>query len=216
MAFPIFKKTNMTNNSNLSPRQVANKAYTLAIKKLDRDDKRRRPQYTVRERLLLSNTMNKAEDLLNKRTPRFNRRVLASEDHNEDYAPPAKKMALGPAPVEAKKVEVVEPEPVKKVEVIEPEPVKQIEVVETEPVKQIEAAEPVVEVQKVTPPVKELPKIQINESPLPTPEQIVIAVVAAAAAYTTLTEHCQQHSLHDFCRPILIPSHSLSSFAAII
>jgi hypothetical protein len=200
--FPTWiKKTNSsTNNSNLSPRQVANKAYTLAIKKLDRDDKSRRPQYTVRERLLLSNTMSKAEDLLNKRTPRFNRRVLASEDHNEDYAPPAKKMALGPAPAP------VQEQPAKK---IEPEVVVEKELIIVQ------------EEMKVTPVVaKELPKkIQINESPLPTPEQIAvsIAVVAAAAAYTSLKEHCQQQaSLHDFCRPILIPSHSLSSFATII
>ncbi|KAG1451322.1 hypothetical protein G6F56_008115 [Rhizopus delemar] len=59
----------MFNNNNkcLSPRQIANKAYTLAVKKLDRDDKRKRPQYSVRERLLLSHTMAKAEDVLNKK-----------------------------------------------------------------------------------------------------------------------------------------------------
>lgn len=195
--FPTWiKKTNSTtNNSNLSPRQVANKAYSLAIKKLDRDDKRRRPQYTVRERLLLSNTMIKAEDVLNKRTPRFNRRVLASENHNEDYAPPAKKMAISPS-----HAPIVE-EPVKKIELV----------------TEKESAEE----KNVTLAVKELPKNQINESQLPTPEQIAvsIAVVAAAAAYT-LREHCQQQqkqqSLCDLCGPILIPSHSLSSFATII
>lgn len=99
-------KSNTMNNSNLSPRQVANRAYSLAIKKLDKDDKRRRPQYTVRERLLLSNTMARAEDLLNKRTSRFNRRVLAVENDEEVIPPPAKKMALM-----VKKEEIVTPAP---------------------------------------------------------------------------------------------------------
>ncbi|KAL0079896.1 hypothetical protein J3Q64DRAFT_1751673 [Phycomyces blakesleeanus] len=67
----------------MSPRQVANKAYSLACKKLDRDDRRSRPRYNIRERLLLCNTINKAEDVLNKRTQRFNRRVLSIED--EDF-----------------------------------------------------------------------------------------------------------------------------------
>ncbi|KAL9551910.1 hypothetical protein MBANPS3_004047 [Mucor bainieri] len=94
-----------TTTSNLSPRQVANKAYSLAIKKLDRDDKRRRPHYTVRERLLLSNTMTKAEDLLNKRTPRSNRRVLASEfDDDLIICPPATHIPP-PAPLQ------VQPQP---------------------------------------------------------------------------------------------------------
>ncbi|CAO3583710.1 unnamed protein product [Absidia cylindrospora] len=69
-----------SSNNNLSPRQVANKAYSLAIKKLDRDDKRNRPQYNVRERLLLCNTLCKAEQFLQKRTARSNRRVMAFED----------------------------------------------------------------------------------------------------------------------------------------
>ncbi|ORY98846.1 hypothetical protein BCR43DRAFT_488272 [Syncephalastrum racemosum] len=69
----------------MSPRQVATKAYTLACKKLDKDDHRRRPHYHVRERVLLNNTMNKAEDVLNKRNPRFNRRVLAAEDDEHEY-----------------------------------------------------------------------------------------------------------------------------------
>lgn len=55
-----------TRKQNLSPRQVANKAYQLGMKKLDKDDKRKRPQYSVRERLLLSNTIVKAEEMLNK------------------------------------------------------------------------------------------------------------------------------------------------------
>ncbi|KAF7722309.1 hypothetical protein EC973_003460 [Apophysomyces ossiformis] len=66
--------------SALSPRQIANKAITLGCKKLDRDDKRSRPRYDVRERLLLCNTIAKAEELLNKRTRRTNRRVMAAED----------------------------------------------------------------------------------------------------------------------------------------
>lgn len=70
----------------MSPRQIANKAYTLACKKLDRDDRRRRPQYHIRERVLLYNTMNKAEDVLNKRTPRTNRRVMAAEDEDDVLA----------------------------------------------------------------------------------------------------------------------------------
>lgn len=103
-------KTLTTNNSNLSPRQVANKAHALAIKKLDKDDKRRRPQYTVRERLLLSNTMARAEDLLNKRTSRLNRRVLAVEHDDEIISSPPvvavkeeiKKQNVTPAPAQIK------------------------------------------------------------------------------------------------------------------
>ncbi|KAL9560144.1 hypothetical protein PS6_000351 [Mucor atramentarius] len=99
------KSSTASTTSNLSPRQVANKAYSLAIKKLDRDDKRRRPHYTVRERLLLSNTMTKAEDVLNKRTPRSNRRVLASEfDDDLSICPPATHIPP-PAPIQ------VQPQP---------------------------------------------------------------------------------------------------------
>lgn len=93
-----------SSNSNLSPRQVANKAYSLAIKKLDRDDKRSRPQYNVRERLLLCNTLCKAEQFLQKRTARTNRRVMAFEDDDvisplEDVmtsppSPPASDMSM--------------------------------------------------------------------------------------------------------------------------
>ncbi|KAG0165289.1 hypothetical protein DFQ28_009699 [Apophysomyces sp. BC1034] len=67
----------------MSPRQVANKAYKLACTKLDRDEKRRRPQYTIRERVLLFNTITKAEDVLSKRAQRFNRRVLSSEQEDD-------------------------------------------------------------------------------------------------------------------------------------
>jgi hypothetical protein len=67
----------------LSPRQIANKAYTLGCKKLDRDDKRSKQKYHVRERLLICNTITKAEEVLNSRTRRTNRRVMAAEDEEE-------------------------------------------------------------------------------------------------------------------------------------
>lgn len=73
-------------NKCLSPRQIANKAYTLAIKKLDRDDKRKKPQYSVRERLLLSNTMAKAEDVLNKKI-RVKNNILSDETIKEESTP---------------------------------------------------------------------------------------------------------------------------------
>ncbi|CAO3653123.1 unnamed protein product [Cunninghamella echinulata] len=72
--------TLFSSNNNLSPRQVANKAYSLAIKKLDKDDKRHKPKYHVRERLLLCNTLSKAEQFLQKRTARTNRRVMSFEE----------------------------------------------------------------------------------------------------------------------------------------
>ncbi|KAI9307891.1 hypothetical protein BJ944DRAFT_228230 [Cunninghamella echinulata] len=70
-------------SKQLSPRQIATKALTLGCKKLDRDDKRSRPLYNVRERLLLCNTIARAEEVLNKRTRRTNRRVMSAED--EEY-----------------------------------------------------------------------------------------------------------------------------------
>lgn len=70
--------------TTLSPRQVANKAYSLGCKKLDRDDKRSKQRYHVRERLLLCNTIAKAEEVLNARTRRTNRRVMAAEDEEEN------------------------------------------------------------------------------------------------------------------------------------
>lgn len=70
--------------TTLSPRQIANKAYTLGCKKLDRDDKRSKQKYHVRERLLINNTISKAEEVLNTRTRRTNRRVMAAEDEDED------------------------------------------------------------------------------------------------------------------------------------
>ncbi|RCH92651.1 inosine-5'-monophosphate dehydrogenase, partial [Rhizopus stolonifer] len=70
--------------TTLSPRQMANKAYTLGCKKLDRDDKRSKPQYGMRERLLLCNTIAKAEEVLSTRTRRTNRRVMAAEDEEDE------------------------------------------------------------------------------------------------------------------------------------
>lgn len=70
--------------TTLSPRQIANKAYSLGCKKLDRDDKRSKQQYHVRERLLLCNTIAKAEEVLNARTRRTNRRVMSAEDEEEE------------------------------------------------------------------------------------------------------------------------------------
>ncbi|CEG67287.1 hypothetical protein RMATCC62417_03740 [Rhizopus microsporus] len=72
-------------STSLSPRQIANKAYTLGYKKLDRDDKRSQQKYHLRERLLLYNTITKAEEVLNARTRRTNRRVMAAEDDDDDH-----------------------------------------------------------------------------------------------------------------------------------
>ncbi|KAI9258998.1 hypothetical protein BDA99DRAFT_538920 [Phascolomyces articulosus] len=80
--------TLFTSTRNMSPRQVASKAHSLACKKLDRDEKRRRPSYHIRERVLLNNTMIKADALLNKRQARTNRRVLAAEDDEVGYDDP--------------------------------------------------------------------------------------------------------------------------------
>ncbi|SAM03826.1 hypothetical protein [Absidia glauca] len=77
--------TLFSSTTTLSPRQVANKAYSLAIKKLDRDDKRSRPRYNVRERLLLCHTLTHAEQFLQKRTARTNRRVMAFEDDDDAF-----------------------------------------------------------------------------------------------------------------------------------
>lgn len=71
-------------STTLSPRQIANKAYSLGCKKLDRDDKQSKQKYHVRERLLLCNTIAKAEEVLNARTRRTNRRVMAAEEEEAD------------------------------------------------------------------------------------------------------------------------------------
>ncbi|KAI9282257.1 hypothetical protein BY458DRAFT_497643 [Sporodiniella umbellata] len=69
--------------ANLSPRQIANKAYTLGCKKLEKDDKRNHPKYQLRERVLLGNTISKAEESLNAKTKRHNRRVVSAEDEDD-------------------------------------------------------------------------------------------------------------------------------------
>lgn len=170
-------------NASLSPRQVANKAYSLAIKKLDKDDKRRRPQYSVRERLLLSNTMNKAEDVLNKRTTRLNRRVLSFESDEDvipsplDHPPPA------PVAIVQEQVTVT------------PSPPPQ-------PMAHIKNESPII--------------IAPSPSSSFTPEQqmVVSIAVVAAAAYSSLSAS-QKNSFfsHDFCRPIMIPCHSMNSIS---
>ncbi|GAA5809394.1 hypothetical protein MFLAVUS_002802 [Mucor flavus] len=169
-------------NASLSPRQVANKAYSLAIKKLDKDDKRRRPQYSVRERLLLSNTMNKAEDVLNKRTTRLNRRVLSFES-DEDVIP----SPLDHPP----------PAPVQEQMIVTPPP---------QPMAHIKNESPIITAPSPSP----------SPSSSFTPEQqmVVSIAVVAAAAYSSLSAS-QKNSFfsHDFCRPIMIPCHSMNSIS---
>ncbi|CAO3657090.1 unnamed protein product [Mucor hiemalis] len=192
-------KSNLNNSSSLSPRQVANKALSLAVKKLDKDDKRRRPQYTVRERLLLSNTMIRAEDLLNKRTTRTNRRVMIGED--DDVLPPAKKMAIAPPPPVAAPVIAA--------------------AMAATPIEQKQVEKPV---EAIVTPIPIVAQIK-NESPMIsiTAEQriAVSLAVVAAAAYSRLSLAEQQSLLssssHDFCRPIMIPTYSsMTSITTII
>ncbi|GAN09754.1 hypothetical protein MAM1_0289d09286 [Mucor ambiguus] len=196
-----------SSTSNLSPRQVANKAYSLAIKKLDRDDKRRRPHYTVRERLLLSNTMAKAEDLLNKRTPRSNRRVLASEfDDDLSICPPATHIPP-PAPIQ------VQPQP-------EEKPATPTSITTSTSNQTFQSLEP-----------KTLSTVASSEAPaayitmassptLPSAQEIAVSLaVVAAVAYNSLvaaTVNDNQQKAASFCRPMMIPSHSMTSFKTIV
>lgn len=195
-------KSTLSNSSNLSPRQIANKALTLAVKKLDKDDKRRRPQYSVRERLLLSNTMTRAEDLLNKRTARTNRRVMIAED--DDVLPPAKKMAIAPPPPVAAPVLAAAKA--------------------AAPIEQKQVEKPIVATVTPTPIAAPLPQIK-NESPMisiTAEQQMAVSLaVVAAAAYSRLSLAEQQSLLssssHDFCRPIMIPTYSsMTSITTII
>ncbi|KAI8975206.1 hypothetical protein BDF20DRAFT_877400 [Mycotypha africana] len=100
----ILKKNSPTNssgfnkNNSLSPRQIANKAYTLSSKKLNRDERQSKPQYSIRERLLISQTMLEAEALLNKRKARHNRRVMAFEDEDEYFMSRTERMTIPPPP----------------------------------------------------------------------------------------------------------------------
>ncbi|KAI8339672.1 hypothetical protein BC941DRAFT_421142 [Chlamydoabsidia padenii] len=59
-----------------SPRQIANKAYTLATKKINFDDRRKKPHYHLRERLMIQHTMKKAKRVLNPEES-FSMRMLA-------------------------------------------------------------------------------------------------------------------------------------------
>lgn len=193
--------------SNLSPRQVANKAYSLAIKKLDRDDKRRRPHYTVRERLLLSNTMTKAEDLLNKRTPRSNRRVLASEfDDDLIICPPATHIPP-PAPIQ------VQPQ-------AEEKPVTPASTTASTSNQVFQALESntLTTTSRTEAPA---PSLCMATSPtLPSAEEIAVSLaVVAAVAYNSLvaaTVNENQQKAASFCRPMMIPSHSMTSFKTIV
>lgn len=71
-----------------SPRQVATRAYSLACKKLDRDERKSKQNYTLRERLLLYRTMSHAEEVLQKRTRRTIRRVMDAEEDEEAFGLP--------------------------------------------------------------------------------------------------------------------------------
>ncbi|KAI7891102.1 uncharacterized protein EV154DRAFT_229503 [Mucor mucedo] len=184
-------KSTINNSSNLSPRQVANKAYSLAIKKLDKDDKRRRPQYTVRERLLLSNTMTRAEDLLNKRTSRLNRRVLAVEHEEEVVSSPIHTPPPPPLPAA-----LLPPSPSPPVAAPAPAPTHAPTPVPSVPVMTAPTAMAVVVVKNdevmVTP-----AQIKHNESRMITPEQIAVSLaVVAVAAYSSLS--AEQNTTADF------------------
>ncbi|CAO3646172.1 unnamed protein product [Cunninghamella echinulata] len=62
----MVQRSNITHQhqKTLSPRQIANKAISLATKKLNQDEIRQKPKYHVRERLLLQHTMQRATHLL--------------------------------------------------------------------------------------------------------------------------------------------------------
>ncbi|CAM0142925.1 hypothetical protein VKS41_002495 [Umbelopsis sp. WA50703] len=74
-----------TTPSAASPRQIATKTYNLACKKLDRDEKKSKPNYNIRERLLLYRTMVHAEEVLQKRTRRTIRRVMDAEEDEDSF-----------------------------------------------------------------------------------------------------------------------------------
>jgi hypothetical protein len=83
--------------SAASPRQVATRAHSLACKKLDRDERKDKPKYAIRERLLLYRTMVQAEEVLQKRTRRTIRRVMDAEEDEETFSlgKPGQPMLLG-------------------------------------------------------------------------------------------------------------------------
>ncbi|CEP15721.1 hypothetical protein [Parasitella parasitica] len=174
--------TTTTTTSTLSPRQVANKAYSLAIKKLDKDDNRRRPHYTVRERLLLSHTMTKAENLLNKCTPCSNRRVLASEFDDDVITCPSTANIPPPPPIHT-------PQSSERPDILSSAPTVSSQILE-------------------------------STTALPSAEHMAVSIaVAAAVAYNSLvvtTANDNQQSSASFCRPMMIPSHSMASFKTIV
>jgi len=215
------KSSTASTTSNLSPRQVANKAYSLAIKKLDRDDKRRRPHYTVRERLLLSNTMTKAEDLLNKRTPRSNRRVLASEfDDDLSICPPATHIPP-PAPIQ------VQPQPQAEEKPATPESTNTSTSNQAfqSPESKTSTPTPTPISATATATATEVAAIataslMATTPVLPSAEEIAVSLaVVAAVAYNSLvaaTVNENQQKAASFCRPMMIPSHSMTSFKTIV
>ncbi|OBZ84260.1 hypothetical protein A0J61_07686 [Choanephora cucurbitarum] len=88
----VFPNKTLKPTAIMSPRQTANKAYTLTIKKLDKDEKRCRPHYSIREKLLLSNTLAKAEQILNKQACLSRKSWVKQEDvlaPLPHYAPPS-------------------------------------------------------------------------------------------------------------------------------
>ncbi|ORZ13213.1 hypothetical protein BCR42DRAFT_72819 [Absidia repens] len=60
-----------------SPRQIAKKAYSTASKKISLDDRRKRQHYHMRERLLIQNTMMKAEMMLNSQSSKLSNSKVA-------------------------------------------------------------------------------------------------------------------------------------------
>ncbi|KAI8886893.1 hypothetical protein K501DRAFT_283614 [Backusella circina FSU 941] len=188
--FPWSKNNKVGTSSNLSPRQVANKAYTLATKKLDKDDKRRRPQYSIRERLLLSNTMTKAEEFLNKRNARItNCRGLGCEVDDDVLilTPP-------PAPHTSRARTSL----------------AQSSASETEEVKQVSTENPTPTTQKT----ENDSLLLLSEKQ--DPNQVTVSLVIAAAAAYTLAE--KPSIVSRDCRLIMVPPvlHAMAPLATII
>ncbi|KAI8344843.1 hypothetical protein BC941DRAFT_465046 [Chlamydoabsidia padenii] len=72
---------NQRHEQKRSPRQIASKAYSLATKKINGDDRRKRRIYHMRERLLIQNTMSSAKTLLNN-SNQSPMRVLLSDPYD--------------------------------------------------------------------------------------------------------------------------------------
>jgi hypothetical protein len=179
--FPSWiSKRNNNNNSpqNLSPRQMANKAHSLAIKKLDRDDKRKRPQYSIRERLLLSKTMVKAEEVLNKK-PTMHRSTAYFDD--DDMMPPFQKST----PVESNK-QPVPMTPTKKETMVTESCAPNVNDQIVPFVGQSDSALPTLEQMAAV--------------------SLVVVTVVASLNNSNHPQKSSLVS-HDFCRSIIIPSH---------